>query len=355
MAKVNEFWVSGFTADTLVLMADGNTKPISEVMEGEWVASFDSATREMKPGRVSNTWSEVMKDVLEVKTADKSMIVAASQLFYTPSGKFKSAPDAEAVMFVDGTSSKIASKRIPGKVKLYDLTIAESHSFIANDLMVHNKGSAQPKAPAIPDPVITAGKVGSPVTVTVNGNVVTVGPEAGKVASVSVSSEGGVSTGYRSVPGTATGINAPLPIVSRPQADYGLEAYNNIIDSQSIRTAVCDNMNSSSDSVSAATRASWKAQLDILRKDIDLARQNDKNPNREANPDPRSTSASRTYYYTDLINEVSDLKRYISRTTRLTSADRAFIAGKCTQIDDNLTSLEQRLRPTSNVVAGGAQ
>ena len=152
-ARVNNFWVSGFTADTPVIMANGKIKPISKVQEGEWVASFDPVTKERIPGQVINTWSEVMNDILEIKYDDKSMLVAASQLFYTTAGEFKTAPNAENVMAMDGLTKQVESKRYKGgKVKLYDITVKDSHAFYANGLMVHNKGRKSPPPAPRPRP-----------------------------------------------------------------------------------------------------------------------------------------------------------------------------------------------------------
>ena len=85
-AKVNQLWISGFTADTAVMMANGKQKPISKIQEGEWVASFDPISRKMEPGLVTGTWAEVMNDVLEINVDNKSMLVASSQRFFTPAG-----------------------------------------------------------------------------------------------------------------------------------------------------------------------------------------------------------------------------------------------------------------------------
>ena len=81
MARVNALWISGFTADTPVLMTDGKVKPISKIKEGEWVMSFDPKTRERIPGRVIDTYASVMSDILEVTVEGKSMLVAEQQRF----------------------------------------------------------------------------------------------------------------------------------------------------------------------------------------------------------------------------------------------------------------------------------
>lgn len=350
-ARVNNFWVSGFTADTPVVMANGKIKPISKVQEGEWVASFDPMTKERIPGQVINTWSEVMNDMLEVTVDDKSMVVASSQLFYTPEGEFKTAPDAGTVMTMDGLTKSIQAKRFGGgKVKLYDITVKDSHAFYANGLMVHNKGkkSSPPPAPP-PDPVVTAGKVGQPLTVRVNGTNVMVNPPAGAVATVSVNYAGGASTGYHSVPGLAT-INVPMPIPSYPAVNYGSTAYAYLESASVEQIGVCDSMANSSASVSSAAKRTWTDALDRLKTNVQQADRNDRLW--WAVPSVRFSAfvyAPRDLVYTDTVNDINDLKKFVSKEKNLTAGDRAFIAAKCAKIAGQISHLQNRIRPTINV------
>lgn len=345
-AKVNELWVSGFTADTPVIMANGKIKPISKIQEGEWVASFDPVTKHSKPGLVTNTWSETMNDVLEVDAEGITMLVASNQRFYTPSGEFKIAPDAEAVLSSDGTSKKISAKKYRGgKVKLYDLTIDDSHAFYAYGLMVHNKGRrAPPPPPPPPDPVVTAGKIGQPLTVGVNGTNITVNPPAGSVATVSVNYNGGANTGYHSVPGVAT-FNPVMAIVTAPAANYGTASYNYVQSAKITQTQVCDSMSQTSGRVSTSLKKSWQAQLDNMKSNVALAQRNDKRWYAAGN----DNSAPRDRVYSDVINDIVDLRKFVNKDKNISSGDQNFIAAKCAEIEGQLTSLSQSLQPSSGV------
>jgi len=350
-ARVNNFWVSGFTADTPVVMANGKIKPISKVQEGEWVASFDPVTKERIPGQVINTWSEVMNDMLEVTVDDKSMVVASSQLFYTPSGEFKTAPHAETVMTMDGLTKSIEAKRYKGgKVKLYDITVSNSHAFYANGLMVHNKGQkAPPPPPPPPDPVVTAGKVGQPLTVRVNGTNVMVNPPPGGVATVSINYAGGAQTGYHSVPGLAN-INPTLPIPTYPYVNYGSTAYAYLEAASVEQVSVCDAMANSSTSISSSTKKSWSASLDRLKANVQQADKNDRlwwcTPNVRFFAPVRSP---RDIMYVDTVNDINDLKKFINKEKNLTNGDKAFIASKCTEIAEQISALQTRIRPSITV------
>lgn len=342
-AKVNEYWVSGFTAETQVLMADGTSKPINKIKEGEYVTSFDPDTMEHKIGRVSNTWSEIMNDVIEVSYRDSSMIVASNQLFFTNNGEFKTAPDASAFRTLDGDELSFTVKKVSGKVKMFDITVEDSHAFVANDIMVHNKGKA--KKVVVPDPVVTAGKVNRPLTISVNGNAVVVNPPADSVATVAVSYQGGATTGYNSVPGVAHGLNAPIAINASPRPDYGLPSYNNILSAQTQRTQVCNAMSSAQENVSNAVKVSWRNGLDAVRVYVDEAKKNDVNDAWNTN----YTVAPRSFYYNDVIREINDLKKFVNKAKNLTAGDRQFIDGTCAEMANNLSTLEQRLRPSNGV------
>ena len=268
-ARVNQWWVSGFTADTPVLMADGKTKSISKVQEGEWVASFDPETAQLMSGLVTGKWSEVMNDILEIEVDDQKMTVASSQRFYTASGEFKTAPDAELVLTQNGPKP-IKAKKQSGKVKLYDITVKDSHAFFANGLMVHNKGGrgrppAQP-APA-PDPVVTAGKVGQPLTVTVNGNVVEVPASPDSASYVSVSYTGGVNTGVHSVPGVAP-IRGVMPLRRFPRSAPQLSPLNSVVAAEEARAVFCASAIGTSGAVNAATKNTWQTQLNTIKQNL---------------------------------------------------------------------------------------
>ena len=331
MARVNTLWVAGFTADTPVLMVDGNTKPISKVKEGEWVASFDPKTKALRPGKVTGTLSEVMNEILEVTIDDKSMIVASSQRFFTPNGEWKTAPDAEAVLGLDGKAKKISAKKVKGLAKIYDITVRGDHAFFADGIMVHNGGGggggSPPKPP--PDPVVTAGKIGKPLTVTVNGNVVTVPAAPGSAGQVSVSHSGGVSTNYNAVPGVAV-LRQVKPLVKYP-VDPLPTPLAAIQSAQANRDVVCDEMSNTTGVVSGAKKAEWKTYLKNIKNNIANAKRTDRINN---------SLSTRKLIYDDTVRDCGDLEKFLNKNKNFTSKDLTFINGKCSELEANLATLE---------------
>ena len=282
MARVNTLWVAGFTADTPVIMFDGKTKPISKIKEGEKVLSFDPKTRALQPCKVVGTLSGVINDLLEVTIDDKSYVVASNQRFLTPTGEWKTAPDAEAVLGIDGKTKKISAKKTKGNAKIYDITVSETHAFFADGIMVHNGGggggSSPPKPP--PDPVVTAGKIGKPLTVTVNGNVVTVPASPGSSGQVSVAHSGGVTTAYHATPGVPSNpINPIRPGIRNPKPWAGLTSYNAVVAASTTRDSVCNSMTNTSGAVSDSTKSRWQGDLRSMRSNVTVAKKNDKDAN----------------------------------------------------------------------------
>jgi hypothetical protein len=346
MARVNTLWVAGFTADTPVLMVDGKTKPISKIKEGDWVASFDPKTKALRPGKVTGTLSEVMNEILEVTIDDKSMIVASSQRFFTPKGEWKTAPDAEAVLGIDGKSKTISAKKAKGMAKIYDITVRGDHAFFADGIMVHNGGgggSSKPKPP--PDPVVTAGKVGKPLTITANGNVITVPASPGDAAQISVSNSGGVSTNYHSVPGVPAlpVIPGPRPIAF-PRPINTLAPYNSVVAASSTRDALCNDMTSSPGSVSQAKKLAWQNDLRTMRANISSAKKSDRgNGVTNWTGGYSTTPAGRTLIYDDTNRDIQDLEKFLSKNKNFSTKDLAFIKGKCSELEANLATLRTSL------------
>ena len=342
MARVNALWISGFTADTPVLMTDGKVKPISKIKEGEWVMSFDPKTRERIPGRVIDTYASVMSDILEVTVEGKSMLVAEQQRFYTPAGEFKIASDAEAILARDGKVKQFTTKKHAGKVKIYDITVQDSHSFFADGLMVHNGGGggggSKPAPP--PDPVVTAGKIGKPLTVVTNGNVVTVPAQPGSVASVSVSHSGGVSTGYSSVPGVP--VTPLIPLLPPPRFPYDPlpGPYAAISAAKSNRDLVCGEMSATTGAVSDSTKSQWQTYLRNIRSNVAKARSADKVS------DNRYT---RQQLYSDINIDVADLEKFLKKNKNFTSKDLTFINGKCSELETSLNSLQSSMTGSGGV------
>jgi len=350
-ARVNEEWVSGFTAETPVLMANGKVKPISKITEGEEIASFDPVTGKYTKSRVLNTWSDIFQDVLEVDTGDKQMIVAASQLFYTPSKEFKSALDAKQIMTDDGFAKDITVRKYKGgKIKLFDITVDKTHAFIADGIMVHNKGggSGKKKKPAPPpDPVVTAGRVGQPLTVGVNGNTITVNPPPNAAASIAVSYTGGVTTGYHAVPGTYYNYTYQPPVVTVNPVPAGTI---NLLDSaEAQRSATCNGLGNIPNRPSNSVSNGYAAELALVRANIEQARASD--PFRFVSTREKG-AVSRDVEYANLIADVKELERFVKKQNQISNKNRTFINTKCDEIGRGIGSVRNQLANTARPEPG---
>ena len=347
-ARVNDLWISGFNADTPVLMADGKTKPISEIKEGEMVVSFDPVTKLPELGLVTGTFASTMNDLVSIKADGKSeMIVAGKQRFFTPAGEFKTAADAEAILDRNGHSKEFTAKKIAGKAKIYDITVMPNHSFYADGLAVHNGGGGGGSPPPPPpDPVVTAGKVGKPLEVTVNGNKVSVSPQPGEAARVSVDHKGNVK--YNGTPGVAVMRGTLRPIANPRSPDY-LAAINKTQNAIDTETTVCSSMKGTSGSVTAATKASWVSQLDTLSNEVTEARRlaNFGTVTKISSPTEYSTIGRRgsgdITGFDQVQREVADLKKFVNKQRNLTNKELDFISGKCAKIDTQLNDIKTNL------------
>ena len=359
-ARVNDWWMSGFGADTPVLMVDGARKPISKIKEGDWVVSFDPITKEIVPGKVTNTWYQVTNDVLNVQVEGKQdLLVASKQRFFTANGEFKAAPDAESVLSEDGKARKISASKAKGKTKIYDITVDRTHSFYADGLMVHNGGGgggSRPPPPP-PDPVVTAGKVGQPLTVTVNGSKISVGAQPDVAAQVGVTYQGKTTTGYSGTPGVGV-ITGVLRPVRFPKAPRYLDASVALQAALDTEATVCTSMKGTSGSVTGAVKSGWTRQLEELKRQLLTAKRATDYPWIVPMTSPSTYSSigrgmtEPVAGINDVITQVDELKKYVNKNRNLTAKDNEFISGKClfldTQIRNIKSTVDARLNNNPN-------
>lgn len=131
----------GFVEGTLVLMADGSQKPIEQIKTGDMVLSFDEfdSTAPLESMRVTNTFSRIDSDILEVKVGENILKVAKDQMFIGPHNDWKEVYNHSLVVDLEGTPVKYTvNQNRKGKHRVYDITVEENHSLIANGLRVHN-------------------------------------------------------------------------------------------------------------------------------------------------------------------------------------------------------------------------
>ena len=352
-ARVNDLWISGFTADTPVMMADGKVKPISKVQEGEYVLSFDPVTKRQELGLVTGTWASVMNDIMSVKVDGKAeMVVGGKQRFFTAAGEFKTAPDAESILGQDGESKSFTATKLKGKAKIFDITVMPNHAFYADGLAVHNGGGGgggSKAPPPPPDPVVTAGKVGQPLTVSVNGNVIEVPPQPESAGQVSVAYNGTASSGYSSSPGVAV-IRPVLRPIRFPRPPSYLDAINKTQNAIDTETTVCSSMRGTTGSLNSATKNSWLTQLDLLKTQVTEAKKAADFPTVVPMKNPSKYSAcgrrgdDGALGFDQVLNQVAELRKYVSRQGNLSQRNIDFISGKCSSIDTQLASIKSTMQ-----------
>lgn len=131
----------GFAQGTMIVMADGKTKPIEQIKTGDLVLSFDEndAYAPLEPRRVLDTFERIDNNVLEVKVGDTVLKVAQDQMFIGPYNDWKQVYNHSMVVDIDGNPVNYEVSQVrTGKHRIYDITVDENHSLIANGIRVHN-------------------------------------------------------------------------------------------------------------------------------------------------------------------------------------------------------------------------
>lgn len=273
--------IVGFAEGTPVLMADGKWKSIEQVKQGDWVMSFNPATEnsELEPRKVVNTFSTLHRDCIEIHANGKVTIVAKDQLFFTPGANWSAGFETKQVMNFAGERQDIQVRRVRGgKFKVYDITVDETHALVANDLRVHNGGGSNNKKKKVvqaPQPVVTAGKPGKPVSVTTtfNGNTTTVvvNPSPGSSGQVSVGASGSIAVRQLGVPGlpiTDYTTYQPVTVLPYPGGSF---VRDRALNAEIIRSSVCGNMLNKGTNYKATAKdvTAWKNEIDSMISELE--------------------------------------------------------------------------------------
>lgn len=131
----------GFAKGTMILMADGKLKAIEDIKSGEYVLSFDEndADAPLEPRQVLDTFERIDNNVLEIQVGETYLKVAQDQMFIGPYNDWKQVYNHSHVVDTDGNPVKYTVSQIrTGKHRIYDITVEENHSLVANGIRVHN-------------------------------------------------------------------------------------------------------------------------------------------------------------------------------------------------------------------------
>lgn len=133
-----------FIAGTKIKLADGTSKNIEDVVAGEIVLSWDETTNTNVNGVVSEILVADVNSIIEIKFEDGTTITTTEEHPFYVNTNWVKAKDlivGNECIKVDGSISVIKSIAIKEETTtVYNLLdVKDSHTFYANDILVHNK------------------------------------------------------------------------------------------------------------------------------------------------------------------------------------------------------------------------
>ncbi|GEM_PF-5123573 len=134
-----------FAANTAVLMADGTFKNINELQVDDMVMAFDkaSANSELKPQRVTHVFETGVKDTYDLF----GTYVTGGHKFMTGDGEMLALEDMtdDTMLVMDDGSLKARGPLVSGPTEMvYNITVENSHSYVANGMRVGNMTISPP-------------------------------------------------------------------------------------------------------------------------------------------------------------------------------------------------------------------
>ena len=138
---------SGFLEDTEITMADGKVRNIREIREGDRVMTYDPRTGKFVPGIVSKVFSDMATDYyLRIESELGRLDVTPNHLILV-NGTWIIAGKIEVGDLLLGEGGKEARVKSIEEVDcrqgrvvwVYNFDVADTHTYIANGIVVHNK------------------------------------------------------------------------------------------------------------------------------------------------------------------------------------------------------------------------
>lgn len=140
-----------FTAGTLVMLADGEMKPIETVKVGEYVFSREETTGAIKPQRIRRIWSHDVASTLFLHlTNGKRIETTKEHRFFVAERGFVGAGRLDAgstlINFSGQDVQVTALEPSPRRANVYNLEIENFHTYFIGDggLWVHNRKESSP-------------------------------------------------------------------------------------------------------------------------------------------------------------------------------------------------------------------
>lgn len=134
-----------FAAETQILMADDSTKEISQVKTGDWIKTFKSrGGQELIATQVTNT-HQVNVDGYLIINEDFKLTPEHKLLVNNEWQTASQIKIGDKLMTASGDKKTVSSiEWVRGKFTVYNLTTAKYHTFIADNIYVHNdKGDSR--------------------------------------------------------------------------------------------------------------------------------------------------------------------------------------------------------------------
>ncbi|MFZ5761864.1 MAG: hypothetical protein ACOY8P_02925 [Thermodesulfobacteriota bacterium] len=133
-----------FAGSTPVLMADGSTKPIEEILAGDAVLAFDGLGN-LTPARVSRTYAYDPAEVMElfVEKSDVPIVATPLHRFLTADGVYKplvKLAGGDLLVGADGRALRLARVGgVAGAAPIFNFTVEGLHTYVAGGVRVHNQ------------------------------------------------------------------------------------------------------------------------------------------------------------------------------------------------------------------------
>lgn len=148
-----------FVAGTKIMMEDGTTKNIEDVVVGDTVISFDFKNDEKKSGKVKNIFSKKVSKVVIYEfenggtlkaTLDHPLFVEGkgwssydnelSNTLYDIGEKVHKIDVGDVVKLFEGSVTLANMRIVEDEIKVFNLSdIETNHNYFANDVLVHNR------------------------------------------------------------------------------------------------------------------------------------------------------------------------------------------------------------------------
>lgn len=134
-----------FPAGTLIATPSGQ-RMIETIRAGDEIISFDPDTRAIRTCRVSQTYKFDTAELISIRTIDRIVDATPDHRFLTPNGFVEARELRIGDTLFEFESDILVPRPILGiyrvqcSVPVFDLTVEETHTFIANGFAVHNAG-----------------------------------------------------------------------------------------------------------------------------------------------------------------------------------------------------------------------